>query len=461
MKLVFSRLIIFALLLFPTYVLAEALIFFDDFNTGLDPYTWNTGSIRNDPNTISVIDGKVVSTANHNYIETIQQFSGNLRIEAEVGRLGNGVKEYSCWEYFLELTENGAVGILRFSNGIDYLSVNNSGFAFCADQVNAPSSSELGGKMSLTYNDALLQFTYTNRNGDVLASDTISALPFIQSRLRIWIAASADTPRYVDNVKVFSLDEAAADLQCHADLADAKLTISNLRDGLTQADNTISGLYDDLNLADAEIAKLNAELVSARIKISHVEAALQESTHKGNELNEQLAASNLQIVSLTTQLTESNILNNELKTELSANIIVSEELQKELDNVNHLMVEYTNKIETLSTQNEQSQKTISELEADLEQGLTGLQDILERIDMPKAKRTPISNQYSGTLGDLLNMIIAELDTPHGKSHSKNKIKHILEKIKSKQNDSRHHSQDNFEAMHDKQSPKQKIEITRN
>jgi hypothetical protein len=65
------------------------------------------------------------------------------------------------------------------------------------------------GKAVLTYSGFRASFSFTNNNGDVLKTDEISASS-VKSKVRIVLAGHQDSPRYIDNVKIYSLGSTTA-----------------------------------------------------------------------------------------------------------------------------------------------------------------------------------------------------------------------------------------------------------
>ena len=58
-----------------------------------------------DPNTIPIVGGRVEAAIERVYIEAIQKFRGNPRIELRVEKVGD--RDHSCWAFVVELTAHG------------------------------------------------------------------------------------------------------------------------------------------------------------------------------------------------------------------------------------------------------------------------------------------------------------------------------------------------------------------
>ena len=98
---------------------SDELIFSDDFeraNIGAD---WITGANPGHSDTITIVGGRVQATDNGNFIETVQEFSGYLRIEMDVEMVGTN--QHGCWDFAIALKDYyDYTGILRFdTSGVD------------------------------------------------------------------------------------------------------------------------------------------------------------------------------------------------------------------------------------------------------------------------------------------------------------------------------------------------------
>ena len=187
---------------------SEVLIFSDDFERSDYSDKWKSGAGRGgNKNTITIVDGYIESTTNGNYIETLDSFTGNLRIEVDVMMVGNMI--VPCWDFIVTLVSPNVSGIIRFDydevDGINISTYNDE----CGDKYTMNSSGANKGKAVLTYSGFRASFSFTNNNGDVLKTDEISASS-VKSKVRIVLAGHQDSPRYIDNVKIYSLGSTTA-----------------------------------------------------------------------------------------------------------------------------------------------------------------------------------------------------------------------------------------------------------
>jgi hypothetical protein len=188
----------------------ETLLFFDDFEKDDFEEKWISGS-ECGPNTITNVDGRIQATENCNYIETLELFTGNLKIEVDVEKVGN--QDHSCWDFYVELASIHATGAIRF----DYAGVDGVGIGYiwdtCGDQFVMDPAAPNKGRAVLTYSEPSLRFYFENTDGDVLATHEVPVGSLGASRIRIWLAAHPDTPRYIDNVSVYQLDGGAPECE--------------------------------------------------------------------------------------------------------------------------------------------------------------------------------------------------------------------------------------------------------
>ena len=175
--------------------------FSDDFDRNDFSDKWTSGATC-ESNTIKLVNGRIRATANCNYIETHESFTGNLVIEVDVEKVG--ITDHGCWDFYIELSAIDKCGVIRFDrHGIDGINV---GDCHCGDRYSISSEGPNKGKAVLNYSDPYLQFSFTNENGEILETDKVHAGSFDTSKIRIWLAAHADSPRYIDNVIVDSID---------------------------------------------------------------------------------------------------------------------------------------------------------------------------------------------------------------------------------------------------------------
>jgi hypothetical protein len=181
----------------------ENLVFFDDFQEDDFQEKWISGGACG-PDTITNVDGRIQATENCNYIETLEYFSGNLRIEVDVEKVGH--QDHTCWDFYVELASIQATGAIRFDwNGVDGIGI---GYIWetCGDEFVMDPSAPNEGRAVLTYSEPYLHFYFENTDGEVLATNEIPVGSFGASPIRIWLAAHPDTPRYIDNVSIYQLN---------------------------------------------------------------------------------------------------------------------------------------------------------------------------------------------------------------------------------------------------------------
>jgi len=177
---------------------AGTLLFMDDFETGDLSTNWTVGG--SEPQTITVVGGRVEARSNGQYIETRQSFSGNFRVELDVEK--QGALDHGCWDFIVDAYSNG---YLRFdTNGQDGITFDDS----CPS--NLPNSYDASGinkgTIVYTYSAPYILFSFINDEGNVLNAGGINVGYFGSTKIRISLAAHAGSPRYVDNVKVYRID---------------------------------------------------------------------------------------------------------------------------------------------------------------------------------------------------------------------------------------------------------------
>ncbi len=214
----------------------EELIFSDDFERSDIGEDWITGAFC-DSDTITIVDGRVQATENCNYIETVQEFSGNLRIEMDLEKVGSS--DHSCWDFGVLLKDlNQYSGIIRFDwGGVDGVAIGPEPGSGCGDDVTIPSGVNKG-KAIFTYQDGTVGFSFENDDGDIIDAGSVYAGNIDSSRIRIHLAAHSDTPRYVDNIKIYSINGACPEGYVGKFSFDATLT----------------------NISEKELSNLNVEV---------------------------------------------------------------------------------------------------------------------------------------------------------------------------------------------------------
>jgi len=184
---------------------AESLVFSDSFDENTFEQNWNTGATGYQ-NTITLKEGRVQATANFNYIETINTFSGNLRIEMDIEKVGED--NNTCWDFYIELVSNNTFGILRFDDqAIDAINIGTGEIGtICGNRNSIDSSNVNKGKVTLILYESIIKFIFTNTDGVSITTNAMSVDSFEDTKIRIWLAAFPGAPRYIDNVKIYSLD---------------------------------------------------------------------------------------------------------------------------------------------------------------------------------------------------------------------------------------------------------------
>jgi hypothetical protein len=197
-----------------TYGIAHSyeLIFSDDFERADIGGDWTTGAFPSDTNTIALVSGRVQATADGNFIETVQEFSGNLRIEMDLEKVGSS--DHTCWDFGVGLKDlNQYSGLIRFDwGGVDGVGIGPKPGGGCGDDVTI-SSGVNKGKAIFTYQDGNVGFSFENDDGDIIDAGSVYAGDFDSSRIRIYLAAHLDTPRYIDNVRIYSFPAVDIDIK--------------------------------------------------------------------------------------------------------------------------------------------------------------------------------------------------------------------------------------------------------
>jgi hypothetical protein len=151
-------------------------------------------------NSIVVIGGKVRSTANCNFIQTRARFGGDIRVAFDVEKVGSS--SYPCWDFFVEVRGlPAAAGSILFDyGGRDAVRLGPG----CADGAGIDGSSPNLGRAVLTVSGGSAQFTFTNERGDALQTGTSTVGGINSAAVRIWLAGASNSPRYVDNVRIYA-----------------------------------------------------------------------------------------------------------------------------------------------------------------------------------------------------------------------------------------------------------------
>jgi len=245
-------LVIFIVLAASAMAAAETLIFNDDFAAGLGNWQPGCNTAMHTGSTLAVEGGKVVWHQGWDYLESNQTFSGNFRVEVDVER-GNSSPQ--CKDFSLELVNAPAyAGAFRFQYGTyrkdsillglapKYNTRNSSEYlGECIHQSTSPYLREMDtvagvphtGTISLTYNNGQLTMAYKNSLGQTIQTPPAAVGNLGATKIRI--AAVSGSPNgsgdYVNAVRVYSLDNAAAGDCTTIDLNNLNLDIPCLMVG--------------------------------------------------------------------------------------------------------------------------------------------------------------------------------------------------------------------------------------
>jgi len=194
---------------------ADELVFFDDFNDGTLGDNWMFPDEG-----LDIFQGRVRSTQNGRVITTLQEFSGDVRVELDFEK--SGTQDHGCWDLAVRLTSLGGVnGVLRFDHlGIDAIAIGTGFNAICdgAETTSVAGQAANRGTAVLTYSDSMLDFTFMNDDGDILDAQAVLVGDTGPYQLLLCIAAHTNSPRFVDNVKVYSLASLGADFDGDGDV---------------------------------------------------------------------------------------------------------------------------------------------------------------------------------------------------------------------------------------------------
>ena len=198
----------------------------DDFSGSLTT-NWTTGTRTNKYNnpprnpTVKIVDGEVKYSQLYDYIETRKSFSGNFKVQMDVSRL---IGSHGCADYYIELVGlDHVAAIMRFSYGLYAKESINIGRPPVDGETGADSfdcidydpsyleeldhHGEAKGVLTLTYDTGKVQVSYTNDEGDTITTLWMSTGTFSSTKVRIWGLGSKGGERYLDNIKICSLDD--------------------------------------------------------------------------------------------------------------------------------------------------------------------------------------------------------------------------------------------------------------
>ena len=245
-------LVIFIVLAASAMAAAETLVFNDDFTAGLGNWQPGCNTALHTAPTLAVEGGKVVWHQGWDYIESNQAFSGNFRVEVDIERSNSSPQ---CKDFSLELVNAPAfAGAFRFQYGTyrkdsvllgqapKYNTI--SSFEHLGECIHHSTSSYLRemdtvagvphtGTISLTYNNGQLTMAYKNSLGQTIQTPAAAVGNLGATKIRI--AAVSGSPNgsgdYVNAVRVYSLDNAAAGDCTTIDLNNLNLNIPCLMIG--------------------------------------------------------------------------------------------------------------------------------------------------------------------------------------------------------------------------------------
>jgi VCBS repeat-containing protein len=175
-----------------------ASLFFDDFESGTLSGNWTFSNSG-----LDVTGGRVRATENLRNLTTIEQFSGNLRIEFDIERTGN--QNHGCWD--LGFGIHGRIGVLRFgTEGPDTIAIGGNTNALCGGGEPTVSTNGVDrGHVTLVYSGGVMELTFTNTDGATISTQSTYTDDGLLHPLTIEMAAFPNAPRFIDNVEVFAV----------------------------------------------------------------------------------------------------------------------------------------------------------------------------------------------------------------------------------------------------------------
>jgi methyl-galactoside transport system substrate-binding protein len=150
---------------------------------------------------LSVEGGRVKAVDNGQGLRSKQKYPQNVYIEADVEKIGSD--DHGNWDFRIVLDEIGYEGGIRFdTEGVDGINIGD----IRLDQQESKYTMDGGeidrGTMTLVSCDGRIQFRFKNSAGKELMTPVMDVPTFTASTISIWLAAHANTPRYVDNVRI-------------------------------------------------------------------------------------------------------------------------------------------------------------------------------------------------------------------------------------------------------------------
>jgi hypothetical protein len=257
-------------------VAAEQLIFADNFDDGVITDKWLVPSTG-----LDVVDGRVRSTENGRLLQSLQTFTGPLRLEFDVEKQGSS--NLACWDIaagFRDPENMRAWAVLRFDHlGVDAVGMGTTVNAICNG---APTTTTSGnapniGHMIITYQAPTLSFTFENLNGQVLHAPSLTVGISEPFQIYINIAAHADSPRFIDNVELYSLDDPNQPGDTNADGRVDLEDLNNVRNHFGEAGPGIPGDAD----GNGQVTLVDLNLVRNHFGSAAGSAAVPEPSSLG------------------------------------------------------------------------------------------------------------------------------------------------------------------------------------
>ncbi|MCA9259063.1 MAG: hypothetical protein KDA61_07680 [Planctomycetales bacterium] len=185
---------------------AQTLLFSENFDGPTIDSDWTV--ITNPPH-IDIDAGRLRSSENGQVLNSVAAYSGGLRIEADVEK--TGIRNHTQWDLAIGLINAAgetALGTVRFDQDeMDAVGTGSHPGAI-NDPVTIPSLPGISpnkGHVIFTFENSEVNFSFTNTLGETLVAPTKSIPLDGPHRLFINLAAHPDSPRYLDNIRVYGL----------------------------------------------------------------------------------------------------------------------------------------------------------------------------------------------------------------------------------------------------------------
>lgn len=194
---------------------STSILLNDDFSGSLGT-NWITGtnSNRNSSGpTVAIVDQQLVFSQPYDYIETRRSFDGDFEISFDVMR---NAGSHPCADYYVELVSAGApAGMMRFRYGTDAKESINIGIPPTRNttknwdcirdpkylrELNHSGRSE--GRLQFELKDNRVQLSYTDDEGETIATSWVSSGSSENTKVRIWGLGGKGSQRYIDNVVI-------------------------------------------------------------------------------------------------------------------------------------------------------------------------------------------------------------------------------------------------------------------